>query len=113
MKRIYRKIFKSKKPSLGSNHGPGPVASTLTSTLITSTTDLIPSVPVCDTIASTQVTAGVSVSVFSFVYRIFKYGHIFIEQTAHNIGVSTLVSALETSDLPPVSVRRFSPTHLK
>ena len=29
---------------------------------------------------------------------------IVIEQTAHNLGLSTSVSALEISDLPPVSV---------
>ena len=32
------------------------------------------------------------------------YWFIVIEQTAHNLGVSTSVSALEISDLPPVSV---------
>ena len=32
------------------------------------------------------------------------YWLIIIEQTAHNFGVSTSVSALELSDLPPVSV---------
>ena len=67
MKRIYKKVFESKKPSLASNHGPGPATST--STLITSTTDLVPSIPACDATASAQleaqleVTAGVSVSV--------------------------------------------------
>jgi hypothetical protein len=35
MKRIYKKIFKSKKPSLGSKHGPGPATSTSTSTKAT------------------------------------------------------------------------------
>ena len=53
MKRFLKK-FKSKKPPVGSIHGPG----TLTST---STTDLMPSIP--NTTASAQVSAGVSVSV--------------------------------------------------
>jgi hypothetical protein len=50
MKRFYRKVFKSKKPSLPvvSIHGPGPATST--STIITTTTDLnlnrlLPSIP--------------------------------------------------------------------
>ena len=64
MKRIYGKIFKSKKPSLGSLHGPGPqaAASTLTST---GTTDFMPSIPSFDSdgTASAQVTAGLSVRV--------------------------------------------------
>ena len=53
MKRFYKKVFKSKKPSLGSLHGSGPA----TSTLITSSTDLIPSesIHASDTTASTQV----------------------------------------------------------
>ena len=45
-----------------------------------------------------------SMCVFSFDLHIFKYWLIFIEQTARNLGVSTSVSALEISDLPPVSV---------
>ena len=40
---------------------------------------------------------------FSFAHCIFKYLLIVIEQTAHDFGVS-MVSALEISDLPPVSV---------
>jgi hypothetical protein len=60
MKRFY-KVFKSKNPSLGSNHGSAPATST--SSLITGTTDLMPSVPACDATASAQVIAGVSVSV--------------------------------------------------
>ena len=62
MKRIFKKVFKSKKPSLGSVHGPGPATSI--STFITSN-DLIPQVyiPASDATASAQVTAGVSVSV--------------------------------------------------
>jgi hypothetical protein len=58
MKRIYRKVFKSKKASL---HGPEPATST--STLITSATDLLSSTPTYDATASAQVTAGVSVSI--------------------------------------------------
>jgi hypothetical protein len=61
MKRIYKKVFKSNKPSLGSIYGPGPATST--STLITSTTHLMPFIPASDATASAQVTAGVSVSV--------------------------------------------------
>ena len=63
MKRLYKKVFKSKKPSLGSTHGHGPAIST--STLITNTADLMPSIHASDVIASrgAQVTAGVSVSV--------------------------------------------------
>ena len=58
------KDSKSKKPSMGSIHGPG--LATSTSTLITSTTDLKPSIPASDsdgTASAVQVTAGVSVSV--------------------------------------------------
>ena len=61
MKRIFKKVFKSKKPSLGSIHGPEPA--TLTSTPMRSTTDLMPFIPTGDVIADTQATAGVSVSV--------------------------------------------------
>ena len=61
MKRIYKKVFKSKKPSLGPIHGPGPATST--STLITRTTDIMPSIPGSDATTSVHVTAGVSVSV--------------------------------------------------
>ena len=79
MKRVYKKIFKSKKPSLGSVHGPGPA--TLPSTLKTATTDLLPSNSAYDSDAtvSAQVTAGVSVSVhlrssrlwvFTYCYRV-------------------------------------------
>ena len=64
MKRFYRKVIKSKKPSLSSLHGPGPLAaaSTLTST---GTTDLMPFIPSFDSdgTASAQVTAGLSVRV--------------------------------------------------
>ena len=61
MKRIYKKVFKSKKPSLGSMHRTAPATST--STLITSSTDIMPSIPASDATASAQVAAGVSVSV--------------------------------------------------
>ena len=63
MKRFYKKVFKSNKPSLGSIHRSGPTTQASTSTLITSTADLLPSVPTSDVTASAQVTAGVSVSV--------------------------------------------------
>jgi hypothetical protein len=43
MKRFYKEVFKSKKPSLGPIRGPGLANST--STLITSAADLRPSVP--------------------------------------------------------------------
>ena len=69
MKRIYKKVFKSKKPSLVSIQGHGP---TSISTLITSATDLLPSIPVGDATASAQVNAGVSVSV-QLTHYIFKY----------------------------------------
>ena len=59
MKRIYKTVFKSKKPSLGPIHG----TSTSTST---GTSDLMPSIPACDSesdgTASAQLTAGVTVS---------------------------------------------------
>ena len=42
--------------------------------------------------------------VFSFTHFIFKYLVIVIEQSAHDFGVSSSVSALEISDLPSVSV---------
>ena len=67
MKRTHmkKKVFKSKKskkPSRGSMHGPGTAASISTTT---GTTDLMPSIPACDSdgIASAQVAAGVSVRV--------------------------------------------------
>ena len=64
MKRIYRKVFKSKEPSLGSIHGRGPPASTSAST---GTTDLMPSIPACDSDRTTSAhfTAGVSVRVLA------------------------------------------------
>ena len=66
MKRFYKKVIKSKKPPLVSIHGYGPA--TLTSTLITSSTDLHshPS----DESASAQVIASVSVSVQRFQLRL-------------------------------------------
>ena len=65
MKRIFKKVFKSKKPSLGSIHGRGhePASATSTSTLIISTTDLMPSIHASAATASAQVIPGVSVSV--------------------------------------------------
>ena len=53
MKRLYTKVFKSKKPSHDSIHGPGP-----------SSTNLMSSIPASDATASAQleVTAGVRVS---------------------------------------------------
>jgi hypothetical protein len=75
MKRFYKKLFKSKRPSLGSIHGPEPA--TLTSTLITNTAALIPMVPVSDATASAQVTDGASVSYQlrrCFAHHILKYG---------------------------------------
>ena len=64
MKRFYKKLFRSNKPSRDSIHGPGPATSTTsTSTLITSTADLMPSLPTNDAPASAHITAGVSVSV--------------------------------------------------
>ena len=60
MKRIVKKVFKSKKPSLGPIHGLGPATSTSTST---GATDLIPA---CDSESDwtkgAQGVAGVSVS---------------------------------------------------
>ena len=62
MKQIFKKVFKSKKPSRVSIHDPGPATSP--STLITSTTDLMPSIlATSDPIASAEVTAGFNVSV--------------------------------------------------
>ena len=62
MKRIYGKIFKSKKPSLGSLHGPGPLTapSTLTSSGTTGL-GLMPSIPSFDSDGTAS--AGVSVRV--------------------------------------------------
>jgi hypothetical protein len=61
MKRIYKKVFKSKKPSLGLLHGPGQA---LISTLMTSTIDLTPSIRADGSTASAaEVTVGVNVSV--------------------------------------------------
>ena len=68
MKRIYKKVFKSKKPYLGSESMDEAVPATSKSTLITSTTDLIPLIPSIPaqgsdaTTASKQGTAGVRVS---------------------------------------------------
>ena len=56
----YEEVFKSKRPSLG-----GATPATLTLTLITSTTNILPPIPASDATASAsaQVAAGVSVSV--------------------------------------------------
>ena len=63
MKRVLKKVFKPKKPSPGSIHGPGPATSTSTST---GATDLMLSIPACDSetdaTISTQVAASISVS---------------------------------------------------
>ena len=61
MKRFYKKVFKSEKPSLGSTNDHGPATST--STHITSTTDLMPSIHGSDATASAQVIVGFNVSV--------------------------------------------------
>ena len=58
MKRIYKKVFK--KPYLGSIHGPG--LATSTGTRITSTIDIVPSIPASYATANAQVAAVVSVS---------------------------------------------------
>ena len=62
MKRFYKRLFKSKKPSLGSIHEPGPVTSASTST---GTIDPIPSIPAyhSESDGTAQVAAGVIVSV--------------------------------------------------
>ena len=64
MKRFYRKVFNSKKPSLGSLHAPGPLTAASTSTS-SGTTGLMLSIPSFDSdgTASAQVAAGVSVRV--------------------------------------------------
>ena len=61
MKSIYKKVFKSKIPPLGSIHGPRTATST--SMLITGTSDLMPSIPASDATTSVQVAADVTVSV--------------------------------------------------
>jgi hypothetical protein len=70
MKRFYKEVFKSKKPSTGPIRGP--VLANLTSTLISSAADLRPSVPAtsCDSDASAQVTADFNVSVQLRPYRL-------------------------------------------
>ena len=55
------KDSKSKKPSLGLIHGPGPVNSS--STLITSTSDLMPSIPAGDSVSGATASSQVSVNV--------------------------------------------------
>ena len=99
MKRFYKKVFKSKKPSLVPIHEPGPATSP--STLITRNTDLMPSIlATSNPIASAEVTAGVNVSVRLRPSHLNRLN--VIKQTAHNLGIS--MSALEISDLPQVSV---------
>ena len=62
MKRIYKKVFKSKKPSLASIHGPVPATSTSASAVATD--HLMLSIPACDSeTRSAQAAAGVTVSV--------------------------------------------------
>ena len=69
MKRILKKVFRSKKPSLRTIHGLGPATSTLTST---GPTDLMLSIPACDSESiSAQGAAGVSVSVQLFLFSPF------------------------------------------
>ena len=105
MKRFLKKVFKSKKPSLRTIRELWPATSTSTTTGLT---DLMQSTPACDSEStSAQVAAGVRVSVHLFLFstlRIFMYWLIVIEQTAHNLGISTPVSASEISDLLPVSI---------
>ena len=65
MKRVLKKVFNSKKPSLGTMHdGLGPATLTSTST---GPTDLMLSIPACDSeldgTTGAQVAAGISVSV--------------------------------------------------
>ena len=64
MNRVLKKLFKSKKPSLGTIPGLGPATLTSTST---GPTDLVLSIPACDSesdgTTSAQVAAGFSVSV--------------------------------------------------
>ena len=59
-----KRVFKSKKPSLGTIHGLGPATSTSTTT---GPTDLMLSIPACDSESdestSAQVAAGVNVTV--------------------------------------------------
>ena len=76
MKRFYKKVFKSKKPSLGSIHEPGPATST--STHITSTTDLLPSILTSDATAIAQVTSDVQVSVSVTVRLRLSLLHVLI-----------------------------------
>ena len=69
----------------------------------------IPASDAADATASTEVTAGVrSVSVQlqrCLTHRILKHRLIFIEQTAHDLGVSTSFSASETGIQVPSVVR--------
>ena len=69
-KGIYENESKSKKPFLGPIDGSE--APTSSSTLITSTPDLMPSIHARDATASAQVTASASVSV-QLRHRFIKY----------------------------------------
>ena len=60
MKRILKKVFESKKPSLSSIHGLGPATSTSTSA---DATDLMLSIPACDADGTANAQVGVNVSV--------------------------------------------------
>ena len=53
-------VFESKKRSRVSMHGPGPATSTSTSS---GTTDIMPSIPPCDSDGSTSAQAAATVSV--------------------------------------------------
>ena len=72
MKRLYNGAFKTKKPSPGSMHGPGPATSTSTLKISATDSNIMLSTPASNATASAQVTAGLSVSVQLANY-IFKY----------------------------------------
>ena len=84
MKPFYKNFFNSKIWSLGSKHGQGPASAS-------------------NSTASWQVTAGISLSFQLCTLHLWSIDLIFIEQTAHDLAVSSSVSALEISDIPPVS----------
>ena len=64
MKRVYKKLFEFKKPSLGSIHGPAPETST---SISTGTTVLMPSTPgpACDLDATSSAQFTVEVTTVS------------------------------------------------
>ena len=109
MKRIYRKVFNSKEPTLGSIRGRETTTSS--PTIIRSTTDLLPSFLASDATASAQVTAGVNASVLASPIASSSINLLLFSQTAHNL-VSTSASALETTDLPHVSVLAAGVNHI-